>query len=118
MPVQLGAQVARVVGDADDAGVAAEAAGELGGEEEVAGLALGVVDGAVGVVDRALLLVVPRHAVLGREVDGDGRGPRHAHAVGRGDGGGLLEDGEEQLREEVGPEAVGADLELVALRGS
>lgn len=117
MAEQLGAQVAGVVSGADYARVAREAAGELGGEEEVADLALGVVGAAVGVADGGLLLVVPRDAVLGGGVDGNRGGPGDAHAVWGGGGGRLLEEREEELREEEGAEAVGAHLEFVALVG-
>lgn len=115
MPHQLGAQVARVVGGADDARLAAVAARELGGEEEVADFGLGVVDGLALVRDGRLLFVVPLDAVLGRAVERDRGRPGDADRVGRGDGGGLCEEREEQAGEEEGAQAVGAHLEFVAL---
>lgn len=119
MPLQLRPQVARIprVGD-DRAAAAALPPRELARQEHVARLGLPVVGALVGVRDGGAR-AVERDAVGGRgQVDGDRGRPGDADGAGGGDRGGLAEEREELLRQEVVAEDVGGELQLVALRGA
>ena len=89
---------------------------ELRGLEDVARFGDVVFDARVGV--DVVVEVVHRHAVRrAEELGALGRDPDDADAgLGRGLRG-LRQDGAEELREEEGAEAVGAELEFVVLGG-
>nr|POE94673.1 hypothetical protein CFP56_16910 [Quercus suber] len=115
--LQLGAQVARVPGVGDDAVGGGVAGREGARQQHVARLGLRVVLAAAAVHLGRAGLRVELDAAHRRGHGRERRGPGHAHAARGRRRGRLLQQRRQVGGEEPGPEAVGAHLQLVALRG-
>ena len=115
MALEFSAQVARVEGGVDDAGLRG-GLGELAGQEGIADLGLGVVDLDAAV--RGAARVVEDDAVRSRRryVHGDGPSPRDAHAGRRRRRRRLAQQRQKLLVQQVRPQTVRADLQIVPLR--
>ena len=115
MALEFGAQVARVEGGVDDAGLRG-GLGELARQEDVADFGLGVV--ALGALVRGAPRVVERDAVRPRrgDVHDDGPGPRDAHAGRRRRRRRLAQQRQKLLVQQVRPQTVRAYLQIVPVR--
>ncbi len=109
--LQLRPQIPRIKHHAHDA-LPPHPPAKLRGQEQVLRLAHAVGRLLVLVLDGPLLVEVDA-AGRGVEINRQRPGPRHSARVRRRCGGGLPQDGMEQLREQEVAEAVGAELQLV-----
>lgn len=114
MPLQLRLQISRIEAHVRDAGPG-RGAGKLAGQEEIADFALPIVERDASVLWSAVVGQIDAVGLRRDDIDGRGAGPGDADAAFGGGSGRLHEDGLQKSIQQVGSEAVGAELEVVAV---